>query len=84
MSQKNLVAGIPCSFFPQIDMCIQAAKNYRPIQDDELKRLRTVSEGCLSLFRAREQKVALGKMPEEPFGIDNPHECFRYPHDDIS
>jgi predicted aldo/keto reductase-like oxidoreductase len=78
MSQKNLASGIPCSFFPQIDMCVQAAKSFAPISDEEVQKLRTVSKDCLSLFRARELKVALGRMPAEPFGIDNPHECFRH------
>ena len=82
MSQKNLAAGIPCSFFPQIDMCMEAARSFAPITDDEIKKLRSISADCLSLFRARELKVALGRMPEEPFGIDNPHECFRHSHDD--
>jgi predicted aldo/keto reductase-like oxidoreductase len=80
MSQKNLTSGIPCSFFPQIDMCINAAKSFTPISEDEVKKLRTVANDCVSLFRAREQKVALGRMPAEPFGIDNPHECFRHAH----
>lgn len=78
MSQKNLVSGIPCSFFPQIDMCIHAAKSFSPISDNEVKKLRTIADDCLSLFRAREQQVAMGREPEEPFGLDNPHECFRH------
>ncbi len=77
MSQKNVAAGIPCSFFPQIDMCMKAAKTFKPIADDEVAKLRTVAADCLSLFRSREQKVAFGRMPEEPFGSDNPHECCR-------
>ncbi len=80
MSQKNLAAAIPCSFFPQIDMCVKAAKAFTPITDDEVKKLRTVSADCLSLFRGREQQVAMGRMPEVPFGIDNPHECCRQLH----
>ena len=86
MSQKNLAAGIPCSFFPQIDMCIEAAKTFQPITEEQEKKLRVASKDCVSLFRAREQSVAMGRMPAEPFGLDNPHECFRMHnrHHDIS
>lgn len=80
MSHKNLAAAIPCSFFPQLDMCMNAAKSFAPVSDDEVKKLRTIANDCLSLFRPREQKVALGRIPAEPFGIDNPHECFRHHH----
>jgi predicted aldo/keto reductase-like oxidoreductase len=82
MSQKNLASAIPCSFFPQIDMCMEAARSFTPITEDEVKQLRIVANDCESLFRARELKVALGRMPAEPFGSDNPHECFRHnlPH----
>lgn len=83
MSQKNLASGIPCSFFPQIDMCMEAAKSFATISEDEVKKLRAIANDCHSLFRAREQKVALGRMPAEPFGIDNPHECFRHGHGHI-
>jgi hypothetical protein len=82
MSQMNLAAAIPCSFFPQLDMCIKAAKSFTPVSDDDVKRLQTIADDCLSLFRARELKVALGREPAEPFGIDNPHECFRHTHGD--
>lgn len=80
MSQKNLAAGIPCSFFPQIDMCVTAAKSFAPVTDDNVTKLRSIADNCHSLFRAREQQVAMGRDPIEPFGIDNPHECFRHAH----
>ncbi len=58
-------------------MCIEAAKTFQPITDSDVLKLREVSKDCVSLFRGREQQVAMGRMPAEPFGLDNPHECFR-------
>jgi len=78
LSQQNVASGIPCSFFPQIDMCIQAAKQFAPVTEAEVQKLRTVCADCESLFRPREQQVALGRLPAEPFGFDNPHECFHH------
>ncbi len=81
MSQANLASAIPCSFFPQLDMCIRAAKAFTPITDEETQKLQGIAANCLSLFRPREQKVAMGQLPEDPYGFDNPHECFRCGND---
>ena len=80
LSQKNVVSGIPCSFFPQLDLCIQAAKSFAPITDSEVEKLEAVATNCISLFRGRELLAATGQMPQELYGIDNPHECFRFAH----
>lgn len=78
LSQKNVAAGIPCSFFPQLDMCIQAAKNFKPITDDGVQKLRSIADNCISLFKNREILANRGTQPSVPFGSDNPHECCRY------
>jgi predicted aldo/keto reductase-like oxidoreductase len=79
LSQKNVATGIPCSFFPQLDLCIQAAKAFTPITDGDVEKLQTVAANCISLFRGHEVLAATGQMPEELYGINNPHECFRFP-----
>jgi predicted aldo/keto reductase-like oxidoreductase len=76
LSQTNVASGIPCSFFPQLDMCIKAAKAFAPISEAELTNLQTLTADCISLFRPREQQVSMGPMQAEQFGMDNPHECF--------
>jgi predicted aldo/keto reductase-like oxidoreductase len=76
LSHKNVAAGIPCSFFPQLDMCIQAAKAFTPITQNETQRLRTLAADCKSLFRSHEVLAAAGRMPAEQFCMHNPHDCF--------
>ena len=80
LSLKNVVAGIPPSFLDLLDLAIEAGKSYRPIKEEETKKLQEMAKDCGSLFQSEEQRVANGDYSLDPIYADSPHECCPYKH----
>lgn len=74
LSQPGVVAGFPPAFLDLLDKAIEACRNYRPITEPEVNRLRQIAKTCLSVFEREEAKVALGPCGQPVFA-DSPHEC---------
>jgi predicted aldo/keto reductase-like oxidoreductase len=77
LSKKNLVAGIPPSFLDLLDKAIEAGRSYRPIKEDETKKLQEIAKDCTSLFQREDERVASGDYSLSPIYADSPHECCR-------
>jgi predicted aldo/keto reductase-like oxidoreductase len=75
LSKKPVVAGIPPSFLDLLDKAIEAGRSYRPIKEDETRKLQEMAKDCLSLFQREEQQVANGDYSLTPIYADSPHEC---------
>jgi predicted aldo/keto reductase-like oxidoreductase len=74
LSQTGVVAGVPPSFVDIADKAVTAARSYQPITDAEMSRLREMSTGCGSLFRADDERVAAGHPLHESLCAGGPHE----------
>ncbi|MHC4532765.1 MAG: aldo/keto reductase [Planctomycetota bacterium] len=77
LSKKPVVAGIPPSFLDLLDKAIEAGRSYRPIRENETKKLQEMAKDCTSLFRREEERVARGDYSLTPIYADSPHECCR-------
>lgn len=75
LSLKGVVTGIPPSFLDLLDKAIVAAKSYKRIKKDEVAKLKTQAETCLSVFEKQEQREARGELHGGPVYADSPHEC---------
>jgi len=75
LSQKAVAAGIPPSFLDLLDKAIEAGKNYQPITDAEMEKLKETTQTCLSLFQREDERVARGEPLHKPIYPDSPHEC---------
>ncbi len=75
LSQPAVVSGICPSFFDLLDKSIEAGKAYRPIEEEETQRLRSVAQKCESLFLRRQPAVAGATPSAQPLYPDSPHEC---------
>jgi aryl-alcohol dehydrogenase-like predicted oxidoreductase len=76
LSQEPVAAGIPPSFLDLVDKAIDAARDFRPITEEELDKARAIAATCESLFQREEAKVAHHEAHEGPVYPDCPHECF--------
>lgn len=75
LSQKPVAAGIPPSFLDLLDKAIGAAREYRPITEEEFAKAREIAATCESLFRREEEEVAHHRPHDRPLYPDSPHEC---------
>lgn len=67
LSQEPVVAGIPPAFLDLADKAADVARNYRPITEDEVERLRKIASTCHSEFRDREiPLVSIGRVHGHP------------------
>ncbi len=77
LSQEPVAAGIPPSFLDLVDKAIDAARDFRPITEEELDKAQAIAATCESLFQREEAKVAHHESHDGPVYPDSPHECFR-------
>jgi len=75
LSQTGVVAGIPPSFLDLLDRTIEAAKNYKPLDDSAVAQLKQMAAEQGSIFLREEQQVALNLPHWTPVYPDSPHEC---------
>ncbi|HNS19530.1 MAG TPA: aldo/keto reductase [Sedimentisphaerales bacterium] len=73
LSQAGVVAAIPPSFLDLVDKAIVAGRSYRPITDAEVARLQELGTGRGSVFKADEERVAMGLPLHRSFHLDSPH-----------
>lgn len=62
LSQPNVAAGIPPSFFDLLDRAIEAAKAFKPLDEPAIAQLKQMAGGCGSIF-AREEKMVAFNLP---------------------
>ncbi|MBP7051300.1 MAG: aldo/keto reductase [Phycisphaerae bacterium] len=74
LSQPGVVAAIPPSFLDLVDKAVVAGRSYRPITDSEVAKLRELGTGRGSVFKADEERVAMGLPLDRPACLHNPHE----------
>ncbi len=74
LSQPGVVVGFPPAFLDLLDKAIAAGKQYRPVTEAEVARLREIAQTCLSVFEKEEAQVAFGPCGR-PVYPDSPHEC---------
>jgi predicted aldo/keto reductase-like oxidoreductase len=75
LTQPGVVAGIPPSFLDLLDRTIEAARNYKPLDDSAISKLKEMSANRDSIFLREEQQVALNLPHWTPIYPDSPHEC---------
>ncbi|MCU0915227.1 MAG: aldo/keto reductase [Planctomycetes bacterium] len=78
LSQPGVVTTVPVSYLDLVDKCIAAARDYQPITEAELARLRALAAGCGSVFRQEDERVAMGHPLHESLHPDSPHACCCY------
>jgi len=76
LAQDPVAAGIPPSFLDLVDKALGAARDLRPITDEDLERARAIAATCRSLFQREEEQVAHHGPHDRPIYPDCPHECF--------
>lgn len=59
LSQNNVVAGIPPSWFDLLDRAIVAARGYEPIKDAEIDKLEGVAKKSKSVFLPQQDRAQL-------------------------
>lgn len=72
LSQKGVVVAFTPAFVDLLDKAIDAAKDFAPITEPEIEKLRQMAAGTGSIFKKEEDQVARGEH-----GIvhpDSPHE----------
>ena len=75
LSQEGVVTGIPISFLDILDKTIAAARDFKPITDEETEEVRRLAATCESVFLREEQQVARNIPADHPVYPDSPHEC---------
>jgi len=60
LSQPGVVAGFPPAFLDLLDRSIEAAKQYKPLDEAAEAKLKAMAANCGSIFLREEQQVALG------------------------
>ncbi|MEI7728840.1 MAG: aldo/keto reductase [Verrucomicrobiota bacterium] len=75
LSQPGVVAGFPPAWPDLQAKAIEAIRNYRPISDDEVKKLQEWATKCSSLFKRDEEAVALNQSHPEAYP-ENPESCY--------
>jgi len=78
LSQPGVVTTVPVSYLDLVDKCIAAARDYQPVTEAELTKLRALAAGCGSVFRKEDERVALGHPLDESLHPDSPHACCCY------
>ncbi|MCX7872393.1 MAG: aldo/keto reductase, partial [Verrucomicrobiae bacterium] len=73
LSFKPVAAAFSPAYLDLIDKCIEAAKIYRPITDEEKEKLRQIAKTRDSLFKREEDAVAV-VSPHYPMFKDSPYE----------
>jgi predicted aldo/keto reductase-like oxidoreductase len=75
LSLEGVVTGIPISFLDILDKTIAAARNFKPITEEETEQVRRLAATCESVFLKEEQQVARNLPADLPVYPDSPHEC---------
>jgi aryl-alcohol dehydrogenase-like predicted oxidoreductase len=75
LSQRSVAAGIPPSFVDLFERAVEGAKNYRPLDDAAVAKLKEMAESRGSIFIREEQQVAMNLPYWTPVHPDSPHEC---------
>ncbi len=80
LSLEPVVTGIPVSFVDVLDKVIEAARDFAPITEAELTRLRDRAAHSLSLFKREEDAVATARRQPGPLHPGSPHEDALWRH----
>ncbi len=75
LSQKQVVAGIPPSYFDLLDKIIEASKVFKPLDDAAVARLKDMAKDQGSLVINEEKQVALNQSHWHSPYPERPHEC---------
>jgi len=74
LSLPGVVTGFSPAWLDLAEKAITAGYAYRPITQDEIKKLMQMAEGQGSIFKREEDSVALGRHFNSPYP-HHPHEC---------
>ena len=66
LSLKGVVSCIPPSFIDLTESAVTAGRVHRPITEAETQTLQTMAKSGISLFRRREEQVAVADPIEHP------------------
>lgn len=69
-SQPGVASGIPPSFLDLLDKSITAAKDDRPVNAADLKRLQELAAGAGSIFLREEERAATASLDHSPSRAD--------------
>lgn len=75
LSQRGVVAGIPPSFVDLLDRTIEAAKAFKPLDEQAITELKQMAADRGSIFLREEQQVAMNLPHWTPVYPHSPHEC---------